>query len=96
MPVCSFVQLTYITRRLWLAAGLHAFWNIFEGPVFGTPVSGMHMGEPLIFSGLSGPPWLTGGVFGPEASIVELVVCLILAWTIWQRKEKLVLIVLVD
>ena len=74
------------TRRLWLAAGLHAFWNIFEGPVFGTPVSGMHMGEPLIFSGLSGPPWLTGGVFGPEASIIELVVCLILAWTIWQRK----------
>jgi hypothetical protein len=74
------------TRRLWLAAGLHAFWNIFEGPVFGTPVSGMYMGEPLIFSGLNGPPWLTGGVFGPEASIVELLVCLLLAWAIWQRK----------
>jgi membrane protease YdiL (CAAX protease family) len=74
------------TRRLWLAAGLHAFWNIFEGPVFGTPVSGMYMGEPLIFSGLNGPPWLTGGVFGPEASIVELIVCLLLAWAIWRRR----------
>lgn len=76
------------TRRLWLAAGLHAFWNIFEGPVFGTPVSGMHMGEPLIFSSLNGPTWLTGGVFGPEASIVELFVCLLLAWAIWQRKVR--------
>lgn len=74
------------TRRLWLAAGLHAFWNIFEGPVFGTPVSGMYMGAPLIFSSLKGPTWLTGGVFGPEASLVELLVCLLLAWAIWQRK----------
>ncbi|CAN5470460.1 type II CAAX endopeptidase family protein [soil metagenome] len=73
------------TRRLWLPAGLHAFWNIFEGPVFGTPVSGLHLGPPLILSSLSGPEVLTGGVFGPEASIVELVVCLTLAWVIWQK-----------
>ena len=75
------------TRRLWLAAGLHAFWNIFEGPVFGTPVSAYNFGIPLITGRLQGPPLLTGGVFGPEASIVEVTVCLLLAWAIWKRSS---------
>lgn len=77
-----------LTRRLWLAAGLHAFWNIFEGPIFGTPVSGLYMGDPLIISALSGPTLLTGGSFGPEASIIELTICLLLAWAMWRKKQR--------
>ncbi|MFA6213109.1 MAG: CPBP family intramembrane glutamic endopeptidase [Candidatus Obscuribacterales bacterium] len=77
-----------LTRRLWLAAGLHAFWNIFEGPVYGTPVSGLNIKEPLLVSTLNGPSYLTGGMFGPEASIIEVTVCLFLAWMIWQKSKS--------
>ncbi len=77
-----------LTRRLWMAAGLHAFWNIFEGPIFGTPVSGIDMGDPLIINSLNGPAMLTGGSFGPEASIIELTICLLLAWALWRKQQK--------
>ncbi len=77
-----------LTRRLWLPVGLHAFWNIFEGPVFGQAVSGRELGAPLLISKLSGHSALTGGVFGPEASAVELIVCLIIAVVLWRRAAK--------
>ena len=62
------------TRRLWLAIGVHAAWNLAEGGVFGTPVSGYDI-PGLLRSSLSGPEWLTGGAFGPESSLVTLAVC---------------------
>jgi len=63
------------TRRLWMAIGLHTAWNFFEGGVFGASVSGM---KPygLFSSTFSGAKLLSGGAFGPEASIVAVVVCL--------------------
>lgn len=61
------------TRSVWMAVGIHWSWNFFEGPVFGTPVSGNRF-LLLIESELRGPTWLTGGAFGPEAGIVALVV----------------------
>lgn len=76
-----------LTRRLWMAAGIHAFWNIFEGPVFGTLVSGQDMRNPLIISSLGGPAMLTGGSFGPEASIIEVTICLLIAWAIWRKSQ---------
>lgn len=67
-----------LTRSLWLAVGIHWAWNFFEGPFFGTPVSGAgpHAGKALISSTLSGPSIWTGGAFGPEAGVVALLVCL--------------------
>ncbi|HEX4423188.1 MAG TPA: CPBP family intramembrane glutamic endopeptidase [Kofleriaceae bacterium] len=64
-----------LTRRLWLPFGLHAAWNFTEGGIFGASISG---GQPrgLLTSQLSGPELLTGGSFGPEASVVAVVVCL--------------------
>jgi uncharacterized protein len=66
---------TYMfTRRLWMAIGLHTAWNFFEGGVFGASVSG---GKPygLFKSTFDGARLLTGGAFGPEASILAIVVC---------------------
>ncbi len=60
--------------------GLHVAWNVFEGPVYGTLVSSLNLGKPLLVAKLSGPFYLTGGVFGPEASLVEVCVCLLLDW----------------
>lgn len=67
-----------LTRSLWLAVGIHWAWNFFEGPFFGTPVSGAgpNAGKALISSTISGPSIWTGGAFGPEAGGVALLVCL--------------------
>jgi CAAX protease family protein len=63
------------TRSLWLPIGLHLGWNLTEGGVFGAAVSGGQY-QGLISAALSGPPWLTGGAFGPEASLAALIVSL--------------------
>lgn len=57
--------------------------------VLGTAVSGAD-GEPgLLHTVLSGPDMLTGGTFGPEASLFALLCCLIPA--VWMlRSAKLV------
>ena len=67
------------TRSLWLPIGLHLGWNLAEGGVFGTVVSGTgHSGHSLLLGNLSGPAILTGGGFGPEASLPAVLVCLAL------------------
>ncbi len=61
------------TKSLWLALGAHAAWNLFEGPVFGLPVSGLVMPtRTIVVQTVNGPAWLTGGSFGPEAGVSAL------------------------
>ena len=64
------------TARLWVPIGLHIGWNFTEGALFGMSVSGHGMTGGLVRGTLSGPPLLTGGKFGPEASLVAVLVCL--------------------
>ena len=64
-----------LTRRLWLAIGLHAAWNFVQGGVFGVAVSGYSMGG-LLNGRLTGSDILTGGEFGAEASIFAMIYCL--------------------
>ncbi len=67
---------TYLlTGRLWLGIGLHAAWNYTQGTVYSGIVSGNAPPEGFFKSTLQGSEWLTGGVFGVEASIVALAVC---------------------
>lgn len=65
-----------LTRSLWFPIGLHFGWNFTEGTVFGTSVSGGKTANGLIATHVSGPDYLTGGVFGPEASVPAVLVCL--------------------
>ena len=67
------------TGRLWVPIGLHIGWNFTEGSLFGMTLSGNAMGTGLIRGSLSGPQILTGGEFGPEASVVAVILCLCLA-----------------
>lgn len=67
-----------VTRSLWLPIGLHFAWNFTHAGIFGVVLSGS--GTPphgLLNTTLSGPSLLTGGTFGPEASLVALLVCLV-------------------
>lgn len=64
-----------LTGSLWLAIGIHFGWNVALGGIFGTVVSGSGARESLFTAVTAGPDWLTGGAFGPEGSIVAVVVC---------------------
>jgi hypothetical protein len=63
-----------LTRRLWLAMGIHSGWNFTQGWIFSVPVSGGKAPEGLLLTTRHGPEWLTGGAFGLEASAVAMVV----------------------
>ncbi|MEK6222938.1 MAG: CPBP family intramembrane metalloprotease [Chloroflexota bacterium] len=60
------------TRQMWLPIGLHIGWNIFEGPIFGFPVSGLNTFR-LLNHTISGPELFTGGEFGPEAGLLSII-----------------------
>lgn len=63
-----------LTRRLWLAIGIHAAWNFTQGWIFSIPVSGGEAPLGLLITRRVGSDWLTGGDFGLEASAVAMVV----------------------
>lgn len=61
------------TRKLWLPIGLHFGWNLAESGIFSTEVSGDGASQGLLHSVTSGPMLLTGGEFGPEASLASVI-----------------------
>ncbi len=76
-----FGLLYHVTRSLWACIGLHAAWNVMQGTIYGIPVSGGAVDGWLV-SNRTGPVWLSGGVFGAEASVVALAVCSLLSLTL--------------
>lgn len=68
-----------LTRNLWFPVGLHFAWNFFEGPVYGTQISGGGLRASAITAQVTGPQIITGGSFGPEAGLAAVVTCSIAA-----------------
>jgi membrane protease YdiL (CAAX protease family) len=68
-----------LTRNLWFPIGLHLGWNFTAGGICGESVSGGAAGKGIFSVSLAGRPLLTGGKFGPEASLIAIAVCLALA-----------------
>ncbi|MEM1205853.1 MAG: CPBP family intramembrane glutamic endopeptidase [Acidobacteriota bacterium] len=66
-----------LTRRLWLAIGLHAGWNFTQSGLLGAAVSG-HDIEGLVEARFTGPAILTGGDFGLETSVITVSLAIIL------------------
>jgi membrane protease YdiL (CAAX protease family) len=77
-----------LTGSLWFPMGLHAGWNFSEGSLYGLSVSGFTPKNALTQGTLKGPAILTGGAFGPEASIVAVVLCLCVATVLLLRAAK--------
>ena len=100
-----FAAVYVITRSLWWCIGLHFAWNVMEGPVFGSIVSGSGAQSSWLVASWTGPDILTGGIFGLEASIVPVILLGVLGISllayasrkhllvspIWTRKNKLTL-----
>ncbi|CDR08603.1 CPBP family intramembrane glutamic endopeptidase [Streptomyces iranensis] len=64
------------TRTLWLPIGLHFAWNFAQSGIFGITASGNEdMPGGLVHGVLSGPDVISGGGFGPDASIFAILVC---------------------
>ncbi|WP_235940741.1 CPBP family intramembrane glutamic endopeptidase [Paramicrobacterium fandaimingii] len=61
------------TRKLWVPIGLHFGWNLAASAIFSTELSGSGAPTGLLDATTSGPALLTGGDFGPEASIYAVV-----------------------
>jgi uncharacterized protein len=68
-----------LTRNLWFPIGLHLGWNFTEGGIFGVSVSGSPAGNGIFSVSLAGRTLLTGGNFGPEASVIAIAICLVAA-----------------
>ena len=75
-------------RTLWVPIGIHWSWNFVQGTVTGSPVSGMVPDYSILKSVTSGPELLTGGSFGPEASIILMILGLVLC--IWVGAKLIV------
>lgn len=74
---------------LWLPIGIHWAWNYSQGNIFGFKVSGQEAGESLLHAQVQGSDWLTGGVFGAEASVVAVAVGLLAsAWFICRISKR--------
>lgn len=71
--------------NLWFPIGIHWAWNFSQGNIFGFKVSGQDAGVSLLQAQIEGPDWITGGVFGAEASVIAVVVgAVVSAWFIYR------------
>jgi len=74
------------TRRLALPIGIHFGWNWAQGALLGFDVSGLDQAGWLLPEMLGKPQWLTGGAFGPEASIFAVLVDTAAVVLMWRWK----------
>jgi len=80
-----------LTGRLWMSIGVHAAWNFTQGWVWGAAVSGIAVKESLFVSQPKpgAPEFLSGGAFGPEASLPAMIVgtsvAILVLYLAWKR-----------
>ena len=72
------------TGNLWFAVGFHAAWDWGETFFYSVPDSGMVAPGHLLSSSMRGKDWISGGVVGPEGSVLCLVV-IAAAWIAFDR-----------
>jgi len=77
-------------KSIWGASAWHAAWNWIFITWFGLPTTGIELGLTPLVADLAvsegSPEWLTGGLAGPEGSVVTLVI-LIVGCLILIRRE---------
>lgn len=80
-----------LTGRLWMSIGVHAAWNFTQGWIWGASVSGIPVKESWLVSTPKpgAPEFLSGGAFGPEASLPAMVVgtsvAVVVLWMAWRK-----------
>ena len=79
----------YAPGGMWTAFGAHLGWNSTLATL-GAPVSGLPFDIPYIDYTMGGPPWLTGGSFGPEGGLLgtAAITAAIVVAARWTRKDE--------
>jgi membrane protease YdiL (CAAX protease family) len=72
------------TGNLWFAVGFHMAWDWGETFFYSVPDSGTLFPGHLLKSSFHGPRWLTGGMVGPEGSVLCLAV-IAATWAAFAR-----------
>lgn len=75
---------------LWMPIGIHSAWNWGAVFLYGVP-SGGFVGHPhFLNANLHGPAWLTGGKFGPEGSVPNMIMLALwgLGFALFLREAK--------
>jgi len=67
------------TGSLWFAVGFHMAWDWGETFFYSVPDSGTIFPGHLLKSSFHGPRWLTGGMVGPEGSVL----CFVVIAVVW-------------
>jgi uncharacterized protein len=75
------------TGDLWMPLGIHSAWAWAEVYFYGVPDSGYRANGHLLNASFHGNALLTGGGFGPEASLFTLVMMVIwgVIFSVWLR-----------
>ncbi len=72
------------TGNLWFAVGFHMAWDWGETFFYSVPDSGTLFPGHLLKSSFHGPRWLTGGMVGPEGSVLCFLVIAV-TWMAFAR-----------
>lgn len=77
------------TGQLWLSIGMHAGWNFFQATVFGFAASGHAEEQTLLAHDVRAADWMSGGDFGPEASVLTIPVVLmaLIVMAVWSSRR---------
>jgi membrane protease YdiL (CAAX protease family) len=70
------------TGSLWWAIGFHTAWDWAQSFLYGVPDSGLIARGHLFAAHAAASPWLSGGVTGPEGSVLFLPVAVVTAGVI--------------
>ena len=74
------------TGSLALPIGIHFGWNWTQGSLLGFDVSGLAQAGWLLPHLAARPQWVNGGAFGPEASVLAVVMDALAVLILWRWK----------
>ncbi|WP_063763779.1 CPBP family intramembrane glutamic endopeptidase [Actinoplanes subtropicus] len=77
-----------VSRSLWLPIGLHLGWNFAESGLFGSTDSGSAFHGGLVVGEPHGAALISGGGFGPEASIFAILVGVVASAWLLRRASR--------
>ncbi len=82
-----------LTGELAISIGLHITWNLFQGTIYGLPVSGGAPSTHLLSTLATGPDWWTGGAYGPEGGLIGTVFFLLgtlvsALYVMWRQQHQ--------
>lgn len=77
------------TRALWLCWGIHFAWLASIGLLFGQPLAHVRNSPTVVQSYVDGSLWLTGGEYGPEGSVVALILFWVALYVLFRITRDL-------